>query len=898
MKYQVVDLWGDEKPNPEKREELTEAPRVNSEKEISLAVVDETIKLRSRVDLSQNSDFSSLLGLEESRKGSTYSYSLPLRPINAYILRYTLRNYRLQVTPNAVKQLTSAADRIPQPVATLSETGKHIQLRVPPVQAYRDILRTVNGYPLKNGEYRVPIAKAIDLETLTESFDSSLPKIKLDEQVQALTKSSIKGFDGTIESLKSIPVSELNVIRANSQAYKDLKKSKRTLEEKLETFGIATLYDLLTWMPRRYIDKSSPQEIEDLMVDEQATIIGRVESSANLPRNMGVSFLISTEAGAVIKVSFWRQQWLKNKFPKGAEVLVTGKVTTWRGEPQLNGTSIQDAKEASMLPIVPVYKQSETRGITTTLLVSAVREMFSRLGPIPLPKYLDGKNRPDYYEAFRELHLPTNLENHSRVIDSLAYYELVMMQLLMQESKQKSADRPGIPISKTSLNLQEKAIETLPFKLTNSQAAAVETLNAKLADASPSTSLLNAEVGSGKTVVAQLACLRAVEAGYQAVLIGPTDVLARQLYETFTRLGRQLEEVGERVNIVYLSGRMKAAERKKVLASIKSGETQVIVGTHSVMSASVEYRNLGFVAIDEQQKFGAEQRSTLLNSREDGKIPDLLMQTATPIPRSTAQVFYGDIDMLMLTEKPPGRLPIITKWVEEDPQEILTQAINPMWADIASEAAKGNQTFVITPMVRDSEAIDAASVERTFKSLSDSVLPGLRVGFAHGQMKGDEQKEAMEAFRNKEFDVLVASTVVEVGVDIPDATRVVILSAERLGASSLHQIRGRVGRNSKQSACYLVSVGRTDNSRTRLQSLVDSENGFEVAKTDLEIRGEGKMFSSEQSGASDLLFASLARHSKWVKQAKNEALTILASEYKSQALEDCRRHFSSEGRLV
>lgn len=892
----MVDLWGDE-ATPRVTREI-ETPSISSDREVVLQLDGPSIRITTRVDLSKDRDYRSLIGVSELRDNPERSYSVPLRPVNAYVLRHVLAGYTVQVTPHEAKRLTQEADKIPSPVARLSDTGKHVELQVPPLEVYREVLRTVNGYPLQNGLYRVPIGKVLDLETLSEAVDSSLPKIKYTTEVKNLTRSSIPGFDGTIESLKSIPIGELNVVKANSQAYKNVKKSKKTLEEKLIAFGIASLYDLLTWLPKRYIDKSRPQEIRDLMVDEPATIIGTVVSAENMPRNMGVSFRIETESGRGIRVSFWRQQWLKNKFKLGSEVLVTGKYTPWKGQPQLNGTSIEDAKEAAMLPVVPVYKQSESRGITTAFLLSAVRELFARLGPIPLPSWLDGKNRPDYYEAFKELHIPSTLENHSRIIDSLAYYELVMMQLLMQEARERSVSRPGIPISKTSLDLQQQAVEALPFTLTNSQVRAVESLNEKLADKRPSTTLLNADVGAGKTLVAQLACLRAVEAGYQAVLVGPTEVLARQLYETFTKVGALLEEKGERVNIAYLSARLKAAEKKKVLAAIKSGEVDVVVGTHSTMGSTVEYKNLGFVAIDEQQKFGAEQRTTLLNSRSDGKIPDLLMQTATPIPRSTAQVFYGDIDMLMLDEKPPGRLPIITKWVEEDPQEVLTQAINPMWADVHSEAAKGNQTFVITPMVRDSSSVDAASVERTFKALSESVFGGLRVGFVHGQMKGDGQKEAMEAFRRKEFDVLVASTVVEVGVDIPDATRVIILSADRMGASSLHQIRGRVGRNDKQSVCYLVSTGRTENSRVRLQSLVDSEDGFEVAKADLFTRGEGKMFSGEQSGASDLMFASLVRHGKWVKQARKEALDILSSSDRDVALDGCKKHFASEGRLV
>jgi len=316
------------------------------------------------------------------------------------------------------------------------------------------------------------------------------------------------------------------------------------------------------------------------------------------------------------------------------------------------------------------------------------------------------------------------------------------------------------------------------------------------------------------------------------------------------------------------------------------------------MSQDVEYKNLGFIAIDEQQKFGAEQRTRLLNSRSDGKIPHLLMQTATAIPRSTAQVIYGDIDLIELKEKPAGRIPIKTIWVEEDPSEIIEQSANNIWGDLVSEIEKGNQAFIVTPLVRESDKIDSASAEKTYKSIKDLSMSGVRVGLVHGQMKPAEQQEIMEKFKNKEFDVLVASTVIEVGIDIRDATRMVILSAERLGSASLHQIRGRVGRNDKPSTCYLVSLGKTDDAQLRMKSLVENEDGFSVAQRDLEIRGEGKMFSSEQSGRSDMIFANLLKHASRIEEAKKEATRILKSPFAEQALADASEKFNSDNRMM
>lgn len=894
----VIDLWGEEAKAPKKPS--TFPSPLKEDKDIHIEVSDTSIRLVSQVNLEKRKDFSLLFNVEKEAKvdESTFVYNLPLRALNAYVLRYLLKTYRIDITPHEAKKLTVYADKIAPPKATLAKNGKHIEVTIPALEPYKEILRTVNAYPVKSGQYKIAIARGLDLKTLVAEQKGSLPRIAFDKDVEALNSAALPGFDGSMESLKTISVGELNVVKSNSQSYKAVSKSRKTLLEKMEAFGIASIFDLISWLPKRYIDKSEPQEISDLIPDESATIIGSITQVSDLPNNMGVVFTIETGAGESIRVSFWRQHWLKNKFRVGSEVLVTGKFILWNKTPQLNGSSIEFSKEASLLPIVPVYKQSESRGITTAFILSAIREAFSRLGPIALPEYLTGEGRIDYYEAYKELHLPGNLEHHKKVIDSLAYYELVAMQLIIQAQKEKSLAKPGLKQSESPRNLQNKAVKGLPWEMTESQKRAVAKLNEKLKDGTPSSTLLNADVGSGKTLCAQLACLRSVEAGYQAVLLGPTEVLARQLYTTFEQLLENLKAQGEEVSIAYLSGGMKAVEKRALLKKIKEGEVDIIVGTHSVLSDTVEYKNLGFVAIDEQQKFGAEQRSKLLDSRKDGKIPDLLMQTATPIPRSTAQVFYGDIDMILLNEKPPGRLPILTEWIKEDPQDILNQAVNSMWSDIQAEAEKGNQTFIITPMVRDSSSVDAASVERAYKQISQAILPHLNVGFVHGQMKGPEQAEAMIAFREKRYDVLVASTVVEVGVDIPDATRVVILSADRLGASSLHQIRGRVGRNNKQSICYLVSLGKTENSMLRLQSLVDNSDGFEVAKSDLFVRGEGTMFSGDQSGASDMMFASLSRHGKWVKIAKEEAIKILASDAREKALEDSMKHFEAQGRLM
>ena len=386
------------------------------------------------------------------------------------------------------------------------------------------------------------------------------------------------------------------------------------------------------------------------------------------------------------------------------------------------------------------------------------------------------------------------------------------------------------------------------------------------------------------TVISQLSCMQALDNGYQSVLAAPTEVLAIQLHETFKNVIEMMPE-DKRPTIAFLGGALKAKEKREVLKYVKSGDIDILIGTHAVLNKNIEFRNLGLIVIDEQQKFGKAQREALLNSRADGLKPDLLAQTATPIPRSTAQAFYGDINLISLKGKPKGRIEITTKWIKEDPRSITKNKDEDMWKDIKDEVSKGHQAFVVVPMVNESKKMDSASVEGAYKDLKKN-LKGVRVGFTHGSLKKAEQHEAMEQFRNKELDVLVASTVIEVGVDVPNATRVIILSADRMGASSLHQIRGRVGRSNLESICYLVSKGETIASQRRLQALVDSTDGFEIAQVDLSTRGEGDLFGERQAGESSLRFSNLVNHSKLIDQAQKIADKIYNGEYRDVALKD------------
>lgn len=825
-------------------------------------------------------------------------YAIFLSPVNAFIVRHMLKGYKIALTKNDAEILKKKADVVKRPYAKLTEDKKNVEIYIPLVQTYEDILKRVNAYKVKNG-YRIPLTNLYDLQLVSDNFDTKLPKIFFNDETRQIYSSPIPGFDGTIDSLKNISLNSLYTVSANRQNFKQQKASTKTIAEKLEKMNINNLYDLLYNVPLRYIDKSETQEIVD-MVEGETVVVSGVISNMYQMGARGISFVIKTDNGESIKTAFFNQMWLMKKFKKGDDVIVTGKFSLWNDKPQISGIIIENNDDFGVLPIIPIYKQSPTQGVTTHLIMSSIRELLQRIGVVKFPEFYKKNSVNNYDEIISKIHFPESLTEYYKAVNVLAYYEMVDMQIMLQKIQEAEESNEAVKIIDSPKGLQSKAVKTLPFSLTNSQKIAVKTMNEKFLKDVPKPTLLNSDVGTGKTLCAQLSILKAVDAGYQAVFVGPTEILAKQLYNNTVKLVENIEQqFGDKINVVFLSGSTKVREKRKILEQINKGEADIIVGTHTLLNPeAVKYNNLGFVSIDEQQKFGTDQRSGLIRSRDDGKVPHIMMQTATPIPRSTAQVFYGDIDMIELTDKPAGRLPIITEWVEEDPQKITEELTNVVWSDVITEANKGNQTFIITPLVEESEKIDAASVEQTYANLKNNALSTLNVGFVHGKMKKPEQDEMMEKFRSKEYDVLISSTVVEVGVDIPDATRVVILSADRLGSSSLHQIRGRVGRNSKPSKAYLISLGKTDNSRKRLESLVRNTNGFDIAKDDLKLRGEGTLFNNQQAGKSDMVFANLVKHSKKIKFARAEAKEILQSPYRDKAIKHVEQEFNITEQII
>lgn len=918
---------------------------------ISVAVRGERVYVVSNDDILMSpytQDIAQYRLAEPGEKGGKFFISLPTKPLVAFMLRHTLKKCRLgSMDEQSAATLKELADKVPLPYAKMDDTGKRVRIIAPMLPHYRELFRKVDAAPKGKGEYTVPVSRAVDLYTVALASKHKYPPIRFHEDVERLFSAPIPGFDGSIDSLKAVPTSVLNVVSNNVQSPKSRSASKSTLAEKLESVGISSLYDLLFELPRRYVDKSAPSKIHELIVGQDATVIGKIASLEKFNSGKGLNIDLDLHGGGTVRVSFFAGGWMENKYKEDSEVIVTGKYKPWRNLKQISGSTIEFADSAATLPVTPIYSQSESKGITTTVISRAVQELIYRLGHVELPFYLreveraeqkaleekeaaggveaeadgnaddEGKDadsadteaniverrrvvKKTYAELIRAVHFPRNMKERDEAVKRLAFYELIEMQIVIQgRRKSDQAVSRGIVHKVSDNKAYASALNNLPFELTGAQQRGMEKMEKGMTSESPYHVLLNADVGAGKTTIATLASLIATDSGGQTVIVAPTEILARQLYQNVLKTKETLDEPWKsHLTVDFLTGSLKAKEKKEILQRVKSGETNVIVGTKSAMAKDVEYEDLSLVVIDEQQKFGAEDRSALLSARNDNKKPDLLMMTATPIPRSTAQVFYGDMDFIYLDEKPGGRLPIITEWVEENPASVVSNHVHRVWSEVKDEIDKGNQAFVIAPLVEDSEKIDASSVNATYESLKSGALAGVSIGVVHGKMKSEEAERVMQDFKDGVYSVLIASTVVEVGVDINSATAMVVLSADRLGASTLHQIRGRVGRNSMQSKCYLVADEVTDSGAERLQSLVDSDDGYEIAKADLVLRGEGKLFQSSQSGKSEFVFLKLARHGRWVSRASDHARNILDSELGKPAAILAAERFEGAERFV
>ncbi|MDY7101665.1 MAG: ATP-dependent DNA helicase RecG [Actinomycetota bacterium] len=670
----------------------------------------------------------------------------------------------------------------------------------------------------------------------------------------------------------------------------------------LAEMGITSLADLLTHYPRRYVDRSREASIDELERDEQGLVLVRITSvTSRRTRNRRTMVLVEAaglaEGGGRLRLTFFNQPWRERQLRPGIEAAVFGKLEYFRGQRQMTNPVvdvIRDDGAGSQRTgrIVPIYPQSEKAGLNTWELAALVEEAIARTvgrasgtgrgfaDPVPAA-VLRRHGLVDRGRALRGIHAPEDMAAQQEARRRLVFDELLRVQVaLVARKRHLEATTRGVTHT-TDGPLVERFRERLPFPLTRAQQKAVDRIVDDLGRRYPMHRLLQGDVGAGKTVVAVAALLVAVQGGHQGALMAPTEVLAEQhhigiaeLLAGFT-VGDEATLMGERpLRVALLTNRVAAAERRRVLADLAGGAVDIVVGTHALIQEGVDFASLGVAVIDEQHRFGVEQRAALRDRPDGSPPPDVLVMTATPIPRTAAMTVYGDLDVSILDELPPGRTPIVTRWARGEAEE------ESVWAQVRDEVAQGRQAYVVCPLIEESDRLEARSAEETHDRLTAGELAGLRVGLLHGRLKAPQKEEVMADFRAGRLDVLVATTVIEVGVDVPNATVMIVLDADRFGIAQLHQLRGRVGRGAHASTCWLVSEpgdGDEDagDSSARLSALVETTDGFKLAEVDLDLRGEGTLMGERQTGRNDLKLASLRRDKEWVLHAREAASDIV-----------------------
>lgn len=628
--------------------------------------------------------------------------------------------------------------------------------------------------------------------------------------------------------------------------------------EKYKKLGIETVEDLLLYFPFRYEDFKT-KNVLDLEDGEKAVVSGIVATPANVQyygyKRNRLRFTIK-QGELVLAVSFFNQPYLADKIELGQTVAVFGKWDKAKGA--LTGMKLLAQVEDDLQP---VYRLSQ--GVSQSALVKVIKTAFEagldQLLEENLPQILmDKYHLLSRRQAVRAMHFPKDLEEYKQALRRVKFEELLFFQLQLQVLKEENRSvGQGIVLDWDKKKL--KALQAkLPFTLTEAQERSLNEILADMRSPHHMNRLLQGDVGSGKTVVAGLAMYAAVTAGKQAALMVPTEILAEQHLQSLTSLFPSLK-------ILLLTGSLKAAERRERLELIQTGQVDLIVGTHALIQEGVHFHDLGLVIIDEQHRFGVAQRRIL---REKGQNPDVLMMTATPIPRTLAITAFGDMDVSIIDQMPAGRKEIITRWVKH-------QQLNLVLDWLVKEIQKGSQAYVISPLIEESEALDLKNAIALEEELIAYFGDRARIALLHGKMKGEEKEAIMQAFKQGEIDLLVSTTVIEVGVNVPNATVMIIMDADRFGLSQLHQLRGRVGRGDKQSYAVLVANPKTESGKRRMKIMTETTNGFVLAEEDLKLRGSGEIFGTRQSGIPEFQVANLIEDYPILEEARKVAIQVV-----------------------
>ncbi len=645
--------------------------------------------------------------------------------------------------------------------------------------------------------------------------------------------------------------------------------------KRLEALGLRTLGDMLYYFPRRYDDYTQLKPIKDLWYGEQVTVIGQVRDIITRPIRGGKASLteiIIHDGTAALRLSFFNQPWMANRYTVHDAIVVSGKVEQYLGRLVMNNPDIEpvETRHLHTHRIVPVYPL--TANVSQKWLrekIASVVQFWAPRVSDPVPESVrQGAALPPLSEALLQIHLPDSHESLQAARRRLAFDEIFYLQLgvLRQKQDWQSAAAAAFAVDDDWLAAR---LDSLPFTLTGAQQRVLDEIRADLSAGRPMNRLIQGDVGSGKTVVAALAAAIVTTQGAQAAVMAPTAILAEQHYENFTRLlaGESAEALLHPREIRLLVGSTPAAERRETLAALEQGEVKILIGTHALIEEPVRFQNLQLAVIDEQHRFGVAQRAAL---RQKGVHPHLLVMTATPIPRSLALTLYGDLDLSIIDEMPAGRQPVKTY--------VLTPAERERaYTLIRGQLAAGRQAFIVYPLIEESEKSNLPAAVEAHKRLQAEVFPNYKVGLLHGRMKADEKEAVMQQFRDGEFQVLVSTTVIEVGVDVPNATVMLIEGANRFGLAQLHQLRGRVGRGGGEAYCLLIPEHENAAENERLQAMAETNDGFLLAEYDLKQRGPGEFLGTRQAGFSTLRMANLSDVAL-IEVARQQAESLFATD--------------------
>jgi ATP-dependent DNA helicase RecG len=646
----------------------------------------------------------------------------------------------------------------------------------------------------------------------------------------------------------------------------------------LNRLGIRNLKDALFYLPSRYEDRSSIKKISELGYGETETVCGKVVSAGviKLPgRNLSIFELAVSDGSGIMKGKWFNQPFMKKNFRVGSNVLLCGTVkrNSYYGtglemdNPEYEIMSENDDSLVHTNRIVPIYRVTSGLSVRQmrSIMFNVVNSHLNEISDTMPQELLSRHSLPGLNESLAGIHFPA-AEADAGLLNSgksdyhrrLSFEELFMFELGLAALKRETLSESGIAFTPDG-RLLKKMEAVLPFRLTGAQKKVFDEILGDMKSASPMNRLIQGDVGCGKTVVALMAMLVAAESGLQSALMAPTEILAEQHYINIHQI---VEALG--LNVCLLTG----SSRERPLAGIASGDIHIVVGTHALIQEGVKFKNLGLAVIDEQHRFGVMQRVLL---RKKALTPDILVMTATPIPRTLALTLYGDLDYSVIDELPPGRRPVKTILARADQKESIYRLIR-------QEAGKGRQVYVVYPVIEESEKTDLRSAT-IGKSAFEKIFPEFRSGLIHGRMKPAEREQIMASFKAGDIDILVSTTVIEVGVDVPNATLMIIIHAERFGLSQLHQLRGRIGRGSHESCCVLLAYGPYgDEAGRRLDIMVKSSDGFRIAEEDLDIRGPGEFFGTRQAGMPDLKVANIVRDAMLINGARQEAFALIGRD--------------------